>query len=164
MKQKHLEMHMRVAEAVAETSSAVRLKVGAVAVKNNRIIGTGYNGLSSGYSGACENKIYEHEEHSFRSSIYTHGDNNGRYRLETRKEVNHAELNLILNLARSTESSVGCSVFLTHSCCSDCSKLLLDSGVEAVYYKHLYRSDEGIKYLKANNVTVEKLEDYEISL
>jgi dCMP deaminase len=150
-------MYIRVAEAVAETSSAIRLKVGAVAVKNNMVIGTGYNGLSSGYTGSCEEKIYEHEEHSFRSSDYPFGDNNGRYRLETRKEVNHAELNLILNLAKSTESSKGCSVFLTHACCDQCSKLLLDSGVRAVYYRHQYRSTEGLEYLIANGVQVEQI-------
>lgn len=150
-------MYMRVAEAVAETSSAVRLKVGAVAVKNNMVIGTGYNGLSSGYTGSCENKIYEHEEHSFISNDYPLEDENGRYRLETRKEVNHAELNLILNLAKSTESSKGCSIFLTHSCCDQCSKLLLDSGAKAVYYRHNYRSDEGLKYLIANGIEVTQI-------
>ena len=62
MKQRHLQMYMRVAEAVAETSSAIRLKVGAVAVKNNMIIGTGYNGLPSGVDGSCEYKTYLEDE------------------------------------------------------------------------------------------------------
>lgn len=150
-------MYMRIAEAVAETSSAVRLKVGAVAVKNNMVIGTGYNGLGSGIDGACENKIYEHEEFNFRSSDYDYGDQNGRYRLVTRDEVHHAEKNLIINLAKSTESSDGGTVFLTHACCSDCSQILVDAGIEKVYYRNKYRSTDGIEHLLSQGVEVEQI-------
>lgn len=155
---------MRIAEAVALTSSATRLKVGAVAVKNNMVIGTGYNGLSSGISGDCETKLYLNADAGgwldwqYIMEEYPFVDDAGdRYKLVTRKEVSHAEKNLILNLAKSTESSNGCSVFLTHSCCADCSRMLLDAGINKVYYKEQYRSDEGIKYLVDNGVEVEQI-------
>jgi len=162
MKKKHLEMYMAIAEAVASTSSAIRLKVGAVAVKGNMVIGTGYNGLASGIDGACENKIYMKGagawlDPSLIEKEYPYTFNGERYKLETRPEVHHAEKNLIINLAKSTESSNGCSIFLTHSCCADCSRMLLDAGIEKLYYRNDYRSDEGLKYLKSNSVEVIKL-------
>ncbi len=172
MKQRHLEMYMRVAEAVADTSSAVRLKVGAVAVKNNMIIGTGYNGLPSGVDGDCEYKTYLEDElywlfdgsqevkdttiqqlkqHQY---PYEDTDNKGHYKLTTKDTVRHAEANLLLNLAKSTESSDGAVLFCTHACCKFCAMDIVDSGIKKVYYRHNYRSDDGLKYLIANNVDV----------
>lgn len=58
MKDKHKSMYMRIAEAVASTSSSKRLKVGAAAVKNNQVIGTGYNALPQGVDGELEYKKY----------------------------------------------------------------------------------------------------------
>lgn len=167
MKSKHTEMYTRIAQAVAETSSAIRLKVGAVAVKNNMVIGTGYNGLPTGVSGECEYKEYDREEFSYLldgsqqvseetlkwlREQFPLEDEEGFYKLKTRPEVHHAEMNLIINLAKSTESSVGCSVFLTHSCCKSCAQLLLDSGIAKVYYLNHYRSMEGVHYLESNGV------------
>jgi dCMP deaminase len=157
MKDKHIQMYLRVAEAVALTSSAIRLQVGAVAVKNNMIIGTGYNALPSGVDGNCEDKIYEHEEFHFRASDYNYKDKNGKYRLVTKPDLHHAEKNLIINLAKSTESSRDCSVFMTHSCCPSCAKMFVDSGIKEVYYIHNYRDSSGIDYLKENGVKVEQI-------
>jgi dCMP deaminase len=133
---------MRMAHAAAETSFAKRLKVGAVAVKNNMVIGTGYNGLPSGIDGSCEDHfvIDQFEE-----------------QLVTKPEVRHAEKNLLLNLAKSTESSEGAVVFCTHACCKFCAMDLVDAGITKVYYETDYRSDEGLKYLINNGVEVEKL-------
>lgn len=175
LKPRHLQMYMRIAEAVAETSSAVRLKVGAVAVKNNMVIGTGYNGLPSGVDGDCEYKTYLEDElywlfdgsqevtgdtiqklkeHQY---PYEDTDNKGHYKLTTRDIVRHGECNLLLNLAKSTESSKGAIIFCTHACCKHCAMDIVDSGVEKFYYRHNYRSTEGVDYLRANNVEVEQI-------
>jgi dCMP deaminase len=146
MKDKHLQMYMRIAEAVAETSSAKRLKVGAVAVKNNMVIGTGYNALPSGIDGECE--ILEHPLSWAKKGV------DG---LVTKPEVRHAEANLLLNLSKSTESSTGAIIFCTHACCKFCAMDIVDSGITKVYYREEYRSNEGLEYLKANGVEVEKL-------
>ena len=103
MKTKHLSMYMRIAESVAETSSAKRLKVGAVAVKNNMVIGTGYNALPSGVDGDCE---YRQDAPPICLDVFDLEDDKGKYRLITRDTVRHAEANLLLNLAKSTESYV----------------------------------------------------------
>ena len=146
MKDKHLQMYMRIAEAVAETSSAKRLKVGAVAVKNNMVIGTGYNALPSGIDGDCE--TLEHPLSWAKEGV------DG---LVTKPEVRHAEANLLLNLAKSTESSTGAIIFCTHACCKFCAMDIVDAGITKVYYREEYRSNEGLEYLKANGVEVGKI-------
>ena len=164
LKSKHLQMYMRIAEAVAETSSAVRLKVGAVAVKNNMVIGTGYNGLPSGVDGSCEELVNIPEEKCeaphevMLEQGYTYNSHNFHYSgLHTRSEVRHGEANLLLNLAKSTESSQGAVIFCTHTCCKYCAMDIVDAGITKVYYRHKYRSAEGINYLLANNVEVEQI-------
>lgn len=156
VKDKHLQMYMRIAEAVALTSSATRLKVGAVAVKNNMVIGTGYNALPRGVDGSCEERTLTLGSaitvNDLGQTLY-----GGGYELKTKPEVRHAEANLLLNLAKSTESSEGSIIFCTHSCCKFCAMDIVDAGVTKVYYRNEYRSDEGIKYLIDNGVEVEKL-------
>lgn len=134
MKEKHIKACMKCAEAWAECSIANRLKVGAIAYKNGHIIAEGYNGLPVGMEGSCE-------------------DENGN----TRVEVTHAEDNLLRKLTRSTESSVGAYIFITHAPCKPCAIKIVDAGISRVYYKNEYRSVEGLKYLCENNVQVCKI-------
>ena len=167
MKDKHKSMYMRVAEAVALTSPAVRLKVGAVAVKGNMIIGTGYNALPAGLDGECEDRVYpshpflpvkENDEYPYlcdRHVLPT--GRKAKYKRVTKFEVRHAESNLLLNLAKSTESSVGATIFCTHACCKFCAMDIVDSGIKSVYYRHDYRDSSGISYLRDNGVTLEQI-------
>jgi dCMP deaminase len=160
IKAKHKQMYMRIAEAVAETSSSKRLKVGAVAVKNNKVIGTGYNALPVGIDGDMENKVYftngdwlmPDPEH------WPYSDEKGVYKLITKAECRHAEKNLLLNLTKSTESSEGAILFCTHSPCYFCALDIADAGITHVYYKHKYRCDEGLKYLERCNIVVEQID------
>ena len=158
---------MRIAEAVAQTSSAKRLRVGAVAVKNNMVIGTGYNALPSGVDGECEVKQYAshpflpvREDDEFPLLCEDYKSTSGRkakYKAITRPEVRHAEKNLLLNLAKGTESSTGCTIFCTHACCKFCAMDIVDSGCEKFYYREDYRDSSGLDYLKANGVAVEQI-------
>jgi dCMP deaminase len=162
MKDKHKLMYMRVAEAVAATSSARRLQVGAVAVKNNMVIGTGYNGLPGGVDGECEVKMYqdflqEINPRKLEDEEFPYTDSDGRYKLITKDTIRHAEANLLLNLAKSTESSEGAIIFCTHACCKFCAMDIVDAGIKKVYYRNEYRSSEGIEYLIDNGVEVEKI-------
>lgn len=155
-------MYMRVAEAVALTSSAKRLQVGAVAVKNNMVIGTGYNGLVSGIDGDCESRRYPDTTDLFNQSRlekeYPEIDEDGeRYKLVTKPEVRHAEANLLLNLAKSTESSEGSIIFCTHACCKFCAMDIVDSGAKELYYRTPYRDSSGIEYLEQNGVKVTQI-------
>ena len=146
MKQKFIDAYMKTAETFAELSSARRLHVGAIIVKDDRIISIGYNGMPSGWDNNCE---YE--------EIYHYKLNDEVYELKTRPEVLHAETNAIAKLARSNESGLGSSMFITHSPCLDCAKLVYQSGINTVYYRNSYRDDKGIQFLQKAGVRVEKI-------
>ena len=144
MKEKHKQAFMRTAEVFAECSTAVRAKVGAIIVKDDRIISIGYNGMPSGWDNTCEN--------------FVGYDNGGKERLNTKPEVLHAEMNALLKLAKSTESGDGSSIFITHSPCLECAKGIYQAGIKEVYYSVNYRNTDGIDFLEKCNIKIEKLD------
>ncbi len=143
MKRKYIEAHMKSAEVYAELSSAKRLHVGCVVVKDNTIIGIGYNGMPSGWDNVCEDVVEVHED--------------GGQVIKTKPEVLHAETNAIAKVARSTNSSDGASLFVTHAPCLDCAKIIHQAGISSVYYRNSYRDDIGVKFLEKCNITVEQV-------
>ena len=143
MKTKFIEAYMDVAERFAQLSSAKRLNVGAIVVKDDRIISIGYNGMPSGWDNECEEIIGQDEV--------------GALITKSKPEVLHAESNAIAKLARSNESGDGASIFITHSPCLDCAKLIYQSGIKDLYYKDNYRSEDGIRFLKKSNINVTKV-------
>jgi dCMP deaminase len=162
---------MKVAETFAGLSSAQRLHVGAIVVKDDRIISIGYNGMPSGWDNNCEDKEYmgsdaggwlspeEIEERwPNQEQMLPKEDNRWRrYALKTKPEVLHAETNAIAKLAKSTESGMGATMFITHAPCLDCAKLIYQSGINHVLYRNSYRSDAGIEFLEKAQVKVEKM-------
>jgi dCMP deaminase len=141
MKKKFIDAHMKTAEVYAELSSAKRLHVGCVVVKDNTIIGIGYNGMPSGWENECEELVFVTDQEAV---------------LKTRPEVLHAETNALAKIARSTNSSDGATLFVTHAPCIDCAKLIYQSGINSVYYRNSYRDNDGINFLKKCDVTVEQ--------
>lgn len=135
MKPKFVDYFMKVAELTASLSYAKRLQVGAVIVKGNQTIGTGYNGMPTDWENTCE--------------VELEGGS-----LKTKPEVLHAETNAIAKVAQSTESSLGATLFCTHAPCIDCAKLIYQSGIETVYYKETYRSDDGLNFLRKSGINV----------
>jgi deoxycytidylate deaminase len=92
---------------------------------------------------------------------YTDADGNvmkGRYKLKTKPEVLHAESNAIAKLAKSTNSGLGADLFVTHSPCMECSKLIYQSGIRRVFYAEDYRDDAGTKFLEKSGVEVKQIE------
>jgi dCMP deaminase len=152
MKQKFRDAYMKTAEVFAELSSARRLHVGAIIVKDDRIISIGYNGMPSGWDNNCE---YEETILNSEFGKGTWIEKTGQ--LKTRPEVLHAETNAIAKLAKSTESGDGASMFVTHAPCIECGKLIYQSGINSVYYRNSYRNDDGINFLEKAGVKVEKL-------
>ena len=143
IKEKYLDTYMKTAKLFAEHSSAVRKKVGAVVVKNDRIISIGYNGMPSGWDNDCEN--------------YFGLDLSGNPTLVTKPEVLHAESNAIAKLAKYTESGDGASMFITCSPCIDCAKMIYQSGIKEVFYGEEYRNNDGIDFLNKCGLSVRKL-------
>jgi dCMP deaminase len=168
MKPKFRLLYSIMAQEVAKMSHARRLQVGAVIVKDDRVISMGYNGMPAGWDNDCElreymsrdaggwlspveimeNWPYQEDETSFQLER--------RYRLKTRPEVLHAESNAIAKLAKSNDSGDGADIFVTHAPCMECSKLIFQSGIRRVYYSSDYRDDSGIKFLKQSGVEVIK--------
>ena len=157
MKDKFRNAYMKVAETFAELSSARRLHVGAIVVKDDRIISIGYNGMPSGWDNNCEDKIYCDDGDCLEQQLPKESDTWKKYKLKTKPEVLHAETNAIAKLAKSNESGLGASMFITHAPCMDCAKLVYQSGINNVYYRNSYRDESGIQFLQKAGVWVEKI-------
>lgn len=169
MKTKLKAAYMKTAETFAELSHAVRLQVGAIVVKEDRIISIGYNGMPAGWDNNCEDKVWdsgaggwldpdEIEAKYPYEGWHEDAQRNVRYGLKTKPEVLHAEANAITKLAKSNDSGLGADIFITHAPCMECSKLIFQSGIRRVYYGHQYRDNSGIKFLQASGVEVEQVE------
>ena len=162
MKPKMAAAYMATARIFAELSHAKRLHVGAIVVKDDRIISIGYNGMPAGWDNNCEYKEYFYYGHSFGDSAadyFDQTDEDGkRYRLKTRPEVLHAESNAVSKLARSSESGDGSTMFVTHAPCLDCAKLIYQSGIKRLFYGTDYREDTGISFLRQCGVDVSKVD------
>ena len=134
---------MKVAQVYAELSTAVRLQVGCVIVKDNTIIGIGYNGMPSGWDNVCETVKFK----DFTGTVVT----------KSKPEVLHAETNAIAKVSRSSNSTDKADLFVTHAPCLECAKLIYQSGIKSVFYRDTYRSEEGIKFLQKCNVEVKQI-------
>jgi dCMP deaminase len=155
MKDKFIQAHMEAAGVYARLSSAKRLQVGCVIVKDNTIIGIGYNGMPSGWDNECETIDYVDENGQDYDEMvangYTFGavsEVAGYVRRITKPEVLHAETNAIAKVARSTNSTDGADMFVTCAPCLECAKLIHQSGIKRVFYEHTYRNDDGLKFLE----------------
>jgi dCMP deaminase len=135
MKSKLINAHMATARNYAELSHAKRLHVGAIVVKDDRIISIGYNGMPAGWDNNCEVTLEDGT-------------------LKTRPEVLHAETNAIAKLARSTESGQDADLFVTHAPCLDCAKLIYQAGIKRVYFGTAYRDHAGVDFLTASGIQV----------
>ena len=141
---------MDVAERFAKLSSAKRLQVGAIVVKDDRIISIGYNGMPAGWDNTCEDVVEIHED----GGIIT----------KTKPEVIHAEANAIAKLAKGNESGDGSTMFLTHAPCIDCAKQVYTAGIKKVYYRNSYRDTQGVDFLEKCQVEVIRISPGEIQI
>lgn len=177
MKPKFVKAFMDTAYRFAELSPAKRLHVGAIIVKDDRIISIGYNGMPVGWDNECEYKDYMPfgaggwvdpeeiqerwpytEEQIRHTSTGEPWEYTARYRLVTRDEVLHAESNAIAKLAKSNDSGLGADLFVTHSPCIHCAKLILQAGIGRVWYGENYRDDAGIQFLEKSGIEVKQIE------
>ena len=130
------KVYIEIARQYATLSKAKRKKVGCIIVKEGSIISDGYNGTPCGFDNKCEDVDY------FNQMI-------------TRDEVLHAESNAITKLAKSTQSSLGSTMYITSSPCLHCAKLIIQSNIVRVVYGEFYKDDLGIKLLKKAGIVVE---------
>lgn len=176
MKEKFIKAYMDTATRFAELSPAIRMHVGAIVVKDDRIISIGYNGMPVGWDNECETKEYMsrdaggwlspeeiYEKWPFSEEVTKHTPEGepwtytARYKLVTKDEVLHAESNAIAKLAKSNDSGLGADLFVTHSPCIHCAKLIHQAGIRRVYYGENYRDDAGIQFLNKSGVVVSQV-------
>ena len=129
--QRYLEM----ARIWAKNSYCARRQVGAILVKDRMIISDGYNGTPSGFENVCE-------------------DEDG----VTKPYVLHAEANAITKVAKSSNSSLGATLYVTASPCMECAKLIIQAGISRVVYLEEYRITDGVDLLRRAGIQVEKFE------
>ena len=136
---------MQTAQVFAELSHARRLHVGAIVVKEDRIVSIGYNGMPAGWNNNCEDEI---------GHVFDDIGHVVETRLKTKPEVLHAEMNALMKLAKSTESGNGADLFITHAPCLDCAKGIFQAGIARVWFGTAYRDNAGIDFLKKSNIQV----------
>ena len=136
---------INIAHEIASASKCVSKQVGAVIVKDGRILSTGYNGTPSGYINCSH----------FWDGQYTkeHHDWSKTYEI-------HAEMNAIIWAARKGISIENATIYVTLEPCSECSKNLIAAGIKRIVYDRAYEhtnSDVVSKFIKDNGVTIEQL-------
>ena len=123
--------YLKMALEWAKLSYCKRRQVGALIVKDRMIISDGYNGTPTGFENICED------------------DDN-----YTKWYVLHAEANAILKVAASTQSTKGATLYVTLSPCTDCSKLIFQSGIKRVVYHEQYKDRSGLDFLVKGGVEI----------
>ena len=137
------DLYIDLAERISKMSHAKRLQVGCVLVKNDNILSYGWNGMPAGWDNNCEDVFY---------------DEIGTEKLKTKPEVLHSEANCLMKVTKTNNSSDGATMFITHSPCLECSKLIHQAGIKWVYYRSSYRDESGIKFLENCGVNVTQIE------
>lgn len=158
--------YLNVAKLCANNSYARRLQVGAVIVKDNQIMSDGFNGTPSGFENNCETETINSGEHChpyecFNCKDFSNGEHclkceQRKVKLTTKPEVLHAESNAILKCAKYGRPTNGSTLYITHSPCIECAKLIIQAGIKRVVYLEDYHKNEGINLLKKANIDVEK--------
>lgn len=123
---------MQTALLWSKRSTCSRLQVGAVLARDKRIVSIGYNGAPKGLP---------HCSHT--------ADDDSPC-----KTAVHAEANVMAFAARNGVSTEGTQLFTTHSPCTGCAQLLVNAGVEVVYYNIEFRDTFGIDFLRNAGIEV----------
>jgi len=166
MKEKRYnDLYMDLAERISKMSHAKRLQVGSVLVKNDNILSYGWNGMPSGWTNDCEDRVWdpgsgpyltqEEMDTAYPYKAWHNGvERDVRYGLKSKPEVLHSEANCLMKNARSTNSCDGATLFVTHAPCLDCAKMIYQSGINSVFYRNTYRDEKGIDFLNKCNIGV----------
>ncbi len=135
---------MRIAHLVAERSTCLRRRVGAIAVKDNRILATGYNGAPAGLAhcldiGCLREKmgIPSGERHELCRGL-------------------HAEQNVIIQAAVHGIPLKGAEIFCTTQPCLICTKMLINSSITAIYFAEGYPDALAREMLEEAGVVYER--------
>ncbi|MCD8037179.1 MAG: cytidine/deoxycytidylate deaminase family protein [Clostridiales bacterium] len=140
------EYFMEIAEIVKTRSTCLRRQIGAVIVKDNRIITTGYNGAPSGCKHCTEIGSCYRQEHNIPSGE----------RHELCRAI-HAEQNAIIQAAKLGNTTDGATIYVTNQPCVICAKMCINAGIKRIVYKEGYPDALAMQMLEEAGVDVEVL-------
>lgn len=129
---------MDIAGRVAKRSTCPRRSVGALIVKQKRILATGYNGAPSGMNHCTDVGCLMVEGHCVRTL--------------------HAEQNAIIQAAQFGVSTQGAEIFITSSPCLNCAKAIINAGLKKVWYLEDYPDEIAFQFLREAGVEVEEFD------
>lgn len=132
--------YLKMALEWAKLSHCSRKQVGALIVKDRMIISDGYNGTPTGYDNSCE-------------------DEKG----ETLWYVLHAEANALTKIAKSNHNAEGATLYITLSPCKECSKLILQAGINRVVFINGYKDQSGMNFLKESGISVTQIQAQDLN-
>lgn len=152
------DKYIKISQIWATNSYAKRKKVGAIIVKNNRIISDGYNGTPKGFPNECEESYCDSTERC-QNRFYSNACNDCEHcKMRSIPYVLHAEANAIAKLAKSTESGEDATLYVTMSPCLECAKLIIQTGIKRVVYLEEYRMTDGLELLSQAGIEVVKFD------
>lgn len=140
------EYFMQIAQVAEKRSTCLRRTVGAVIVKDNRIMTTGYNGVPSGIK-HCEERGCLREELKVPSG----------QRHELCRGL-HAEQNAIIQAAHLGQSIAGGTLYCTNQPCVICAKMIINAGIKRIVIKEGYPDDLAVEILDEAGLKIETLE------
>lgn len=156
------ELFSKICYEVSQRSTCLRSQVGALVVRDGRIISMGYNGPVSNMP-VCISRPGEGElDSSQRLNVY-HAIQDDYYCMGpgcTRSV--HAEMNAIAFAAKAGVSVDGCTMYCSMAPCINCAKIIVNSGIKEVKYMNEYRDSSGLKLLKKVGIKVERLREESI--
>ncbi|HLR70649.1 MAG TPA: ComE operon protein 2 [Pseudogracilibacillus sp.] len=136
---------MAQAQLVSLRSTCTRLMVGAVIVRENRIIASGYNGSVADGDHCIDNGCYMVDGHCVRTV--------------------HAEANALLQCAKFGVATNKTDLYVTHFPCLQCCKQIIQAGVKRVFYEHDYRNHElAVQLFKESNIITKKINSNDIEI
>ena len=136
------EYFMEIAGVVAKRSTCLRQKVGALVVKDKRILSTGYNGAPRGLP-HCLDVGCLRDERNIESGT----------RHEVCRAV-HAEQNAIIQCALHGTSTEGATLYCTHQPCILCTKMIINAGIKRIVFLQHYPDEESLRYLTQAKIEV----------
>jgi len=169
MKNKH-KLFSEMAGLISQQSTCCRMQVGAVMVKEGRVISIGFNGVPSGQK-HCDEHFKEIYQKDFSGKHACYGDfiktqdffdMHGQFSNDNEL---HAEQNAILFAAKNGIATQGADLYVTDSPCIHCAKIIITAGIKKILFKKLYdRSQEGILFLNKNGVECRQLTQEELGV
>jgi len=157
MKKNWDKTFLEIAKIMSEHSTCSRVQVGAVLVKDRRIISCGYNGVPSGQEECVDYFKRIYNSHNIDLTFWAWCEREDFKDLHREFSINnelHGEQNAIGYAARNGINTSGSTMYLTISPCKQCAKLIIAAGIKRVIYQEIYNraEDDGIPLLQQNNV------------